>query len=71
MRFTLGTLALASWLGISGVSEPLWTLLESLWSSSAVFASGEKEGATWDPDGLTVAPPPPPVDEGATWDPNG
>jgi hypothetical protein len=60
MRLTFVTLALASWLGTAGLTDPLWTIL------GRALAAGEKTGATWDPDGLTVAPP-----EGARVDPNG
>ncbi|HEX6901415.1 MAG TPA: hypothetical protein VF789_16940 [Thermoanaerobaculia bacterium] len=75
MRLTLFTVALVSWLGLSGLSNPLWNVLEG------VFAGGEKEGAIADPDGLTIAAPAGanadpdgltrPGDEGATADPNG
>lgn len=61
MRLTFATFALVSWLGVSGFSDPFWTLLEPFWSSSG---SLEKEGANADPDG--VAAP-----AGANADPNG
>ena len=67
MRLTLATVALVSSLGISGLTEALWTYLDSLWPSSSVFVAGvEKEGATADPNGATGTPP-----AGATADPDG
>ena len=73
MRLTFVTLALASWLGISGLTDPLWTIL-----LERVFAGGEKEGAGWDPNGRTVPPPAGggadpngSADAGGGWDPNG
>lgn len=63
MRLTLVTVTLVSWLGIPGLSDPLWSLLESFWPSSGSY---EKAGAGADPDGATVAAP-----AGATADPNG
>jgi hypothetical protein len=61
MRLTFATVALVSWLGMSGFSDPFWTFLEAFWSSSGTL---EKEGATADPNGL-AAP------EGANADPDG
>ncbi|HEX6901413.1 MAG TPA: hypothetical protein VF789_16930 [Thermoanaerobaculia bacterium] len=60
MRLTLFTVALVSWLGLSGPSNPIWNFLDG------VFSGGEKAGAIADPDGLTVAAP-----EGANADPDG
>lgn len=61
MRLTIATVALVSWLGMSGFSDPFWNLLEAFWPSSGAL---EKAGANADPDGL-AAP------EGAGADPDG
>ncbi len=61
MRLTIATVALVSWLGLSGFSDPFWNLLESFWPSSGTL---EKAGATADPNGL-------PAPEGAGADPDG
>lgn len=54
MRLTLVNMALVSWLGVSGLSEPLWSILDSLWFPAV---QSEKAGANADPNGLTGAPP--------------
>jgi hypothetical protein len=76
MRLTLVTVALVSWLGISGLSDPLWNLLESFWPPSGSYEKAgagadpdgvaAPEGGGADPDGLTGAAP-----AGAGADPNG
>lgn len=51
MRLTFATVALVSWLGMSGFSDPFWNFLEAFWPSSGTL---EKAGATADPDGVAA-----------------
>jgi hypothetical protein len=69
MRRTLVAMALAAstlTAGPSGLFEPLWRFLSSLWDEPAT-----KEGGGWDPNGLSAPAPPPQSDEGGGWDPDG
>jgi hypothetical protein len=85
MHKTLTALALALSLGFtspSGLLDPLWSRLSSLWNSTDEGCgadpngclpapqprSQQKEGGGWDPDGLTL---PDSSDAGCGMDPNG
>ena len=61
MRRTLVATALAA-----SLVNPFWAFLTSAWSGMTA-----KEGAGWDPFGLSAPAPPPPSDAGGGWDPWG
>ena len=67
MHRTLLALAITASLFTPGLLEPLWSLLDSLWDTSASGGAG----CIMDPSGRCQPDPQPQSDEGCGMDPSG